>query len=77
MVGCLHGHQLQCAYMFQTIFLNHARTGHRPAHTWFLKIVSVRIVSMRSRVCACVCVCVCVCVHAQGYGMMWHDMNLI
>ena len=32
--------------------------GHRPAHSWFLKIDSMWIVGMR--VCMCVCVCVCV-----------------
>ena len=44
-------------------FLNQARAGHRPVHTWFLKIDPVRIVGMHVRVC----VCVCVCVHARGY----------
>ena len=37
-------------------FLNQARAGHRPAHTWFLKIASVWM-----SVCVCVCVCLCVC----------------
>ena len=41
------------------MFLNQARASHRPAHTWFLKIDPVQIVSMRA--------CVCVCVLAQGY----------
>ena len=29
-------------------FLNQARTGHRPARAWFLKIDPVRIVGMRA-----------------------------
>ena len=33
--------------------LNQGHTGRRPAHTWFLKIDLVRIVSMH--VCVCVC----------------------
>ena len=37
------------------MLLNQARTGHRPAHAWFLKIDPVRIIGMR--VCVCVFVC--------------------
>ena len=32
-------------------FLNQVHAGHRPVHTWFLKIVSVRM-----SVCMCMCV---------------------
>ena len=39
------------------VLLNQARTGHRPACAWFLKIDPVWIIGM----------CVCVCVHARGY----------
>ena len=38
-------------------FLNQTHAGHRPAHTWFLKIDPMQIVDMP------VCLCVCVCVH--------------
>ena len=38
-------------------FLNQARTGCRPACTWFLKINPVRIVGLHA----------CVCVRAWGY----------
>ena len=41
-----------------SIFLNQARAGHRPACAWFLNIAFVREVSMR------VCVWMCVCVSA-------------
>ena len=37
----------------QKIFLNQAHTSHRPAHTWFIRIASVR-----ERLHACLCVCV-------------------
>ena len=37
--------------------LKQARTGHRPARAWFLKIDPVRIVGMRA----------CVCVRARGH----------
>ena len=46
----------------QLKILNQAKTGHRPASAWFLKIDPVQIVSMRVCVCVCVCVFVCVCV---------------
>ena len=42
-----------------SLFLNQASAGHRPVHTWFLKIVSVRMSA-----CVCVCMCVCVCLRA-------------
>ena len=35
------------------MFLHQARACHRPACTWFLKIISVPM-----SVCVCVCVCV-------------------
>ena len=57
-------------------FLNQVCAGHRPAHTWFLKIVSVQ-----TSVCVCVCVCcVCVCPSPRLLiisGVMWHDMDSI
>ena len=46
--------------------------GHRPAHTWFLKIDPVRIVGM----CACVCPLPRLLI-TSGHGMMWHDIDLI
>ena len=42
-------------------FLNQAHAGHRPVHTWFLKIVSVR---------TAVYVCVC----PEAINNYWHDM---
>ena len=51
--------------MVDSIFLNQARAGHRPARAWFLEIAFVREVSMR--VCMCVCVDVCVCVRPRGH----------
>ena len=55
--------------LYLLLFLNQARTGHRLARIWFLKIDPVWIIGMRVRVCVCVCVYVyvCVCVCAQGY----------
>ena len=42
--------------------LNQARAGLWPAHTWFLRIASVRE-CLYMHVCVCVCVCMCVCVY--------------
>ena len=58
-------------------FLNQACAGRKPAHAWFLKIVSVQM-----SVCVCVCVfaCACVCPPLRLLitgGVMWHDMNPI
>ena len=56
--------------------LNQVCTGHRPVHTWFLKIDPVRIISM----CVCVCLRVCVCPPSRlliTSGMMQHDINPI
>ena len=38
-------------FFYFLLFLNQARAGLWPAHTWFLEIVSVRM-----SVCVCVCV---------------------
>ena len=50
---------------YEISFLNQMCAGLWPARTWFLKIDSVRNVSM----CVCVfaSVCVCVCVRPRGY----------
>ena len=56
------------------MFINQARTDHRPARAWFLKIDPVRIIGMH------VCVCVFVCPRPRlliTSGVMWHDMDLI
>ena len=78
---------LTCLHTFFTFdpyipFLNQARTGCRPARTWFLKIDPVRIVCMCMCVCVCVCVCVClrVCVCPPPRllitsGVMWCDID--
>ena len=62
---CRYGivHCVAVDEVLSLMFLNQVRAGHRPAHTWFLKIDPVQIVGMR----VCVCVCVCVCVRARGY----------
>ena len=60
-----------CLYL---CILNQAHTVHRPAHAWFLKIVSVLTsvcLCMFVDVCVCVCVCVCMCVCACAYVCMW------
>ena len=43
-------------------------THGRPAHAWFLKIDSLRIVGMRVRVCVSA---------PEAINNYWHDMNLI
>ena len=46
-------------------------TDHRPAHAWFLKIVSVR-----TSVCMCACMCVCPPPRLLiTGGVMWRDMD--
>ena len=58
--------------MFGNVFLNQARTGHRPVHAWFLKINPVWIVGKHA--------CMCVCPRPRlliTSGMMWHDMKPI
>ena len=55
------------------LFLNQARTGHRPARALFLEIVPVRT-------SVCVFVCVFVCPPPRlliTSGVMWHDMDPI
>ena len=55
-------------------FLNQARTVHRPASAWFLKIDPVWIIGMRVRVC------VCMCPHPKlliTSGVIWRDVTLI
>ena len=53
-------------------FLNQARSSHRPARAWFLKIDPVPIVGMR----ACLCVCLCLRLLITS-GVMWRDIDLI
>ena len=58
-------------YHDDTLSLNQALTGRRPACTWFLKIVSVQM-----------SVCVCLCMYLPlrlliTSGVMWHAMDPI
>ena len=53
-----------------TSYLNQARAGHRPAHTWLLKIDPVQIVGLRVRVCPRPRLLI-------TSGVIWRDVNLI
>ena len=46
-----------CKLIFKElkIFLNQARTGCKPAHTWFLEIAFVHKVGVRMWICVYVC----------------------
>ena len=47
--------------------LNQAHAGHRSAHAWFLKIISVWL-------SLCLCVCVSVCFHPKTINNYWRDV---
>ena len=58
---------------FVLVLLNQACACLQPAHTWFLRIVSVH-----KCLYACLHVCVCVCLPLRlliTSGMMWHDID--
>ena len=56
----------QCALLR---VLNQVCASHRPARTWFLRIVSVQMY-------ACVCVCVSAS-DAINNGVMWSDIDVL
>ena len=69
------------------VFLNKLCAGHKPVHTWFLKLLLCRSVCACACVCDCVCDCVCECIYVYAYvtapilfissGVMWRDMDFI
>ena len=67
--GSLHDNKGQ-SNCFSNVysFLNQSRTGHRPAHAWFLKIVSVQM-----SVCVSVCLFVCESV-PEAINNQWRDV---